>query len=114
MLERLAFENIGPISGQELEFGERLNLLTGDNGLGKTFILDVAWWALTRTWPENQILLPEQNRDGNPAIPYLVWGAAGPTERERVLFSYEYYAWPIPPRRPPIPGLVIYARADGG
>ena len=33
-----------------LEFGPRLNLLTGDNGLGKTFALDLAWWTLTRTW----------------------------------------------------------------
>ena len=27
-----------------------MNFLTGDNGLGKTFLLDIAWWVLTQTW----------------------------------------------------------------
>ncbi|WP_218969708.1 hypothetical protein, partial [Candidatus Synechococcus spongiarum] len=31
----------------------RLNLSIGDNGLGKSFLLDVAWWALTRKWPRD-------------------------------------------------------------
>ena len=30
----------------------RLNLITGDNGLGKSFLLDVAWYCLTRRWPQ--------------------------------------------------------------
>lgn len=29
-----------------------MTLITGDNGLGKSFLLDVAWWALTRRWPQ--------------------------------------------------------------
>ncbi len=33
-----------------LEFAPRVNIITGDNGLGKSFILDVAWWALTGLW----------------------------------------------------------------
>ena len=28
----------------EMELAPRLNLITGDNGLGKSFLLDVAWW----------------------------------------------------------------------
>lgn len=53
MLEHLKFENVGP--ADRLEFGPlapRLNLITGDNGLGKSFLLETAWWALTRTWHE--------------------------------------------------------------
>lgn len=34
-----------------LEFVQRLNLITGDNGLGKSFLLDIAWWAMPRNWP---------------------------------------------------------------
>jgi hypothetical protein len=34
----------------------RLNLLSGDNGLGKTFLLDIAWWTLTGTWASNAVL----------------------------------------------------------
>ena len=60
MLERLAFENIGPSSSLSLEFAPRLYLLTGDNGLGKTFVLDAAWWALTRTWPDGRGLIPPE------------------------------------------------------
>ncbi|MCL2823508.1 MAG: AAA family ATPase, partial [Polyangiaceae bacterium] len=48
MLQWLKTQGIGPCSDPEpIEFGDRLNLLTGDNGIGKTFLLDVAWFALT-------------------------------------------------------------------
>ncbi len=50
MLKHLKLENVGPSSAMELEFGERLNLITGDNGLGKSFLLDIAWWSMTRKW----------------------------------------------------------------
>ena len=51
MIRNLKIKNIGPAPEMTLEFGKRLNLLTGDNGLGKSFLLDIAWWALTRKWP---------------------------------------------------------------
>ena len=35
----------------EVEFAPRVNLITGDNGLGKSFLLDSAWWVLTGAWP---------------------------------------------------------------
>jgi len=34
MLKHLRLKNIGPAASMELGFGERLNLITGDNGLG--------------------------------------------------------------------------------
>ena len=42
--------NVGPAKEFYLDFGERLTLIAGDNGLGKSFLLDAAWWALTSTW----------------------------------------------------------------
>ena len=51
MLERLALNNVGPAPEMALDFRPRVNLITGDNGLGKSFLLDMAWWALTRRWP---------------------------------------------------------------
>ena len=51
MIRHLKMSNVGPAPKMELEFGRRLNLLTGDNGLGKSFLLDIAWWAMTRKWP---------------------------------------------------------------
>ena len=51
MILRLIMSNVGPASSMELNFGSRLNLLTGDNGLGKSFLLDIIWWSMTRKWP---------------------------------------------------------------
>lgn len=48
MLKYLHLKNVGPAPEMEMDLGTRLNLITGDNGLGKSFLLDVAWWALTR------------------------------------------------------------------
>ena len=57
MLGELMLEEVGPSPRLSFSFGPRLNLLTGDNGLGKSFVLDLAWWALTR------------NADPVPALP---------------------------------------------
>ncbi len=43
--------------------------MTGDNGLGKTFLLDIAWWVLTRTWARMPAMPPtpgleSSGRDG--------------------------------------------------
>ncbi len=50
MLRTLEIRGVGPADEMKFEFGERLNMLTGDNGVGKSFVLDVVWWALTRSW----------------------------------------------------------------
>lgn len=45
MLEHLKLIDVGPAPAMEIDFAPRLDFLTGDNGLGKTFLLDIAWWA---------------------------------------------------------------------
>ena len=52
MLEKLHLKNVGPAPELEMEFAPRVNLITGDNGLGKSFLLDVAWEILTFTFHE--------------------------------------------------------------
>ena len=53
-----------------MELAPRLNLITGDNGLGKSFLLDVAWWALTRKWPQR----PQPEPDlGLPCAAHRRW-----------------------------------------
>ena len=37
MISRLSLRNVGPLPDREYRFGRRINALTGDNGLGKTF-----------------------------------------------------------------------------
>ena len=51
MLEYLHLKNVGPARELTMDLAPRLNVITGDNGLGKSFLLDIAWWALTRRWP---------------------------------------------------------------
>ena len=119
MLERLALNNVGPAPEMALDFRPGVNLITGDNGLGKSFLLDVAWWALTRRWPR------EVNRrmtSGFPARPHDPEREASITFRVRgktvttsytATFSKPDQAWVGGPGRPAIPGLVVYAHADG-
>ena len=119
MLERLALENVGPAPSMALDFAPGVNLLTGDNGLGKSFLLDLAWWALTRRWPR------EVNRrmtSGFPARPhdatlpskieFRIKGQGGPVEYTAQFVRAEQ-AWRGPTRRPAMPGLILYAHADG-
>ena len=47
MLRNLKLANVGPAPEMALQLAPRFNLFTGDNGLGKSSLLDVAWWALT-------------------------------------------------------------------
>ena len=41
MLGELKLEEVGPSPRLSFSFGPRLNLLTGDNGLGKSFVLEL-------------------------------------------------------------------------
>jgi len=67
MLEWLRLENVGPAPKFELDFAPRVNLITGDNGLGKSFLLDVAWWVLTGFW-SNEITPNANVTTGQPSI----------------------------------------------
>jgi len=120
MLESLHLKNVGPAPELSLDFAERLNLITGDNGLGKSFLLDVAWWALTRRWPHD---LNENLTSGYAARPIDVAKPAtialalesksGPVEYSSPYVPAEQ-SWLGRQGRPWNPGLVIYALADGG
>ena len=75
MLEWLKLENVGPAPKFELDFAPRVNLITGDNGLGKSFLLDVAWWALTETWnPESNVAKPNQLAQDISRIEFMRFG----------------------------------------
>ena len=121
MLERLELENVGPAPTLVMEFAPRMNFITGDNGLGKSFLLDVAWWALTRKWPRD---LNPRLTSGYAARPtdiskdarlrFTVKTATGQSRRYESMYSTLDEGWPGKPGRPSIPGLVIHAHADGG
>ncbi len=121
MLERLELKNVGPAPEMVLDLRPRLNLITGDNGLGKSFLLDVAWWALTRRWPRD---LNQRLTSGYPARPtdiarpaalrFRLTTDAGNTGTYESTYSVQDQGWTGRPGRPWSPGLVIHAHADGG
>ena len=111
MLDYLKIGGVGPARTLSLDFAERFNVITGDNGLGKSFLLDLSWWVLTRTWA-GSIVLPEPGVKAQ--IEYRIKGKTGPADPVLSVFRPEESAWPLDAKRPPMPGIVIYIRIDGG
>jgi hypothetical protein len=110
MLRRLKLQGVGPAPEMSIEFGERLNVITGDNSLGKSFLLDVAWWALTRRWAGK----PAVPRDARHAtIEYDVRGA---TADRNLISEYRGQEWPVETGNGAKfkPGIVVYMRIDNG
>jgi hypothetical protein len=95
-----------------IDFSSRLNLITGDNGLGKSFILECAWWALTQTWTGYPVF-PRNSVNSNPLIRFKM---STIHDREKIFVAhYDWKAqqWKLPEGKRIFPGLVIYARVDG-
>jgi hypothetical protein len=108
-LQLLEFSGLGPIRRLHLAPAPRLNIVTGDNGLGKTFLLDVIWWALTREWASG-VILPFDHHVGDAEVKFLV--GSGPSGKPAVA-HYERDHWTFPNKISAVTGLVVYARVDG-
>ena len=121
MLDFLKLKNVGPAPAMEIHFKRRMNFLTGDNGLGKTFLLDIAWWVLTQTWvrapavpPRRGWRTPAGTARGTSAIGYGYEKGSRASFTSESLFNRSEQHWSLKPARPALPGIVIYARVDGG
>ena len=118
MLEYLKLENVGPAPRMEVEFAPRVNLITGDNGLGKSFLLDTAWWALTGYWPAevnrrmtSGLVARPRNPNQRSAIRFHVRNA-DETVKSGVGYSRAEEAW-TPRMQQRIDALIVFAHADG-
>jgi hypothetical protein len=121
MLESLHLKNVGPAPVMDMALTSRLNLITGDNGLGKSFLLDVAWWALTRQWPHDinaRLTSGYRAQPRDPKLEATIGFRLTTKAGNKVAYESKYEArdeaWRGRPGRPWNPGLVIYAHADGG
>ena len=109
MLEYLKLENLGPAPQLEFEFGPRINILTGDNGLGKTFVLDLAWWVLTNTWADNRVIHPSISQDKS-RVRYRLSNSHSLLNAEYDKSSLDWSSRTFRHNS----ALILYARIDGG
>lgn len=119
MLHQIKLQNVGVAPEITFDFSRRLNIITGDNGLGKSFILDVAWWILSRTWPSQHNAHLSSGKMARPLgrgeaeISFIVDGKSKNKLRYSSKFSRADQAWQGKTGRPMNPGLVLYAMSDG-
>jgi len=118
MLESIKFTNVGPAAKLSIEFAERTNIITGDNGLGKTFLLDTAWWALTRTWPEElnpKMTTGLKGRPRGTGDASIELALTGRTKSVHYVSTYDRKReeWQGRAGRPTNPGMILYAMVDG-
>jgi predicted ATPase len=104
---------LGPANTFILEPAPRLNLITGDNGLGKSFLLEVAFWALTDVWAGRPSYPDQTQKSTKAEITFAIKGELSQPQRRSVNFDWKTSSWPPIKKRPTIPGLIVYARVDG-
>lgn len=114
-MRELYLRGIGPSPRLDAEFGRRLNVFTGDNGLGKTFLLDVVWWVLTGSWA-GQAAWPGPSAEETSMVRAVACGDASADAAGEIIGEYDFETqrWS---RRGLTSGaacLAMYAQVDGG
>ena len=103
----------GPAKRLTVEPAERMTLITGDNGLGKTFLLECAWWALSGSWAGRPALPRDDAGMEQGRIRFSIRGDQSKVEPMEIRYDWRSQNWPSPVHRPTIAGLVVYAAVDG-
>ena len=112
-LRSIRLSDVGPARELRLDFGQRLTIIAGDNGLGKSFLLDAAWWALTGTWAGHPAFPFVKAGSATPTIEYTMRNVAGRDIATQSRFDRNTYSWISSHDRPSVAALSIYARVDG-
>jgi hypothetical protein len=129
MLRTLELIDVGPAPRLRIDLGSRLNVFAGDNGLGKSFVLEILWWALSGTWagqpgwPRLDAKTPEiaVEVERTLASSFLDERSTNVESDGAVLrlksgFDFSRQEWsnfPFHFSREPAPTLVFFARSDG-
>lgn len=114
-LTALRTECVGPADALELELGDRLTVIAGDNGLGKSFLLDVAWWAVAGFWPTSGGVRPFTDPRENPPPAIIRTRVTHESGSHECLSRYDAESdWWVPESEyPQAPTLGLYAQVDG-
>ena len=111
-VKQLEFREVGPARTLKYEPSRRLNLLIGDNSLGKTFLLDGVWWTITRNWIEYPAA---PRRDVERSLPTIqvTFDASIRNVQRRSVYNWDRQIWQSSDKKVPVGALAIYARHDG-
>ncbi|GAX36579.1 AAA family ATPase [Nodularia sp. NIES-3585] len=112
MLKELHLKSVGPASQFDVEFADRLNIFTGDNGLGKSFLLEVAWWVLTGNWVDQPAYPGTSTKETPKIISHI--NTIKDTSHYQSDFDFSKQEWQNPNKSPELGGVVIFVRVDGG
>ena len=112
-ISSLEIKYAGPSEHMQLEFGERLSLITGDNGLGKSFLLDFAWWAATGAWAGREVVPMILNAETTPSVTYDLRGWSGALTRYSAHYDRSSLSWSRARTAMTVEALAVYSRADG-
>lgn len=127
MIRELELKDVGPTRALIFDLSERLNVITGNNGLGKTFVLDTLWWVVTGAWagwpafPWRPPARVDARRDADAAATLdprisatLIDREAGRSTSITGTFHRKEQRWTRSVDRPETTAsVIIYARVDG-
>ena len=114
LLQSIEVSGCGPVDRFQFDPAEHLTLVTGDNGLGKTFLLECCWFALTGSWAGTPIAPRESATRGDVWLRYTVGRQGEYSPEDEVRFDWDTMDWRWnPSKRRVETGLILYARVDG-
>lgn len=111
-VREIGFREVGPAPRLVYRPNRRLNLVTGDNSLGKTFLLDSVWWAITGHWLEYPAA-PRRNAQRSLPSIRVTYNASGRNPKRIGRYDWRKQAWEVSQKPRGMVALSIYARHDG-
>lgn len=108
MLDDITIRNIGPFRHVVWSLAQRMSVLTGDNGLGKSVLLEAAWYLMTGQWPRSSLL--PSGQEAQAELHVSIDGTHGSKAFNRAKWSWE---WLDSPQRTPPVYLALYLASDG-
>ena len=113
ILVTLRLQDVGPAKKIDFQFGERMTIVSGDNGLGKSFLLDVSWWAITGRWADKPAFPFVRPRETDPKIWFEIRSNLNQLLTGSSSFNWENHSWITQGKRPSVSALCIYSRING-
>jgi len=112
LIKRIELKGIGPSNQFIFEPSNRLNLIMGDNGLGKTFLLECLWYVLSGKWPG----FPAYPRDDAEEVSIsfeLLLSNDSESFSSKIHYDMLTKKWPKILKNEKMDSFVLYSRYDG-